>query len=366
MSTATTETAPKKTRLYEFDMLKGVAIFLVVMGHVIAFCVREIDATPLFKFIDKIHMPLFFFISGWFTFKLTKDGEVKAPDLLIRARQLLLPMVVVSSLWIWYYPRTGLESPLVSTFAGLWSDVWKNGYWFTLSLFLLMVIYAALTPLLSKLRSIVGGVVLTVCVWAVLLVINFTVSPKVIAALSFTQAATYFPAFMIGALGRRHIQGFMKLVNSSTVQTIALLFGGACVYFLYYRWTYHIDEVMDTVIRGLSHICLALVGMAVFGPWARKAYAPDAPLTATLMPRFWTLLGKESLGIYLLHYFFLFPMGSVAREWLKAMSLGFVPNLAFTVSVSAVIVLCVLGVIKLIQPSRLLTLLLTGKYEKSK
>lgn len=54
------------SQLTYFDVLKGIAIFLVVMGHVIVFCVRGIDATPHFKFIGSIHMPLFFFISGYF------------------------------------------------------------------------------------------------------------------------------------------------------------------------------------------------------------------------------------------------------------------------------------------------------------
>ena len=30
-----------KQRLQYFDMLKGIAIFMVVMGHVLTFCVRE-------------------------------------------------------------------------------------------------------------------------------------------------------------------------------------------------------------------------------------------------------------------------------------------------------------------------------------
>ncbi|MDE6301237.1 MAG: acyltransferase family protein [Muribaculaceae bacterium] len=359
-------TPAKKVRLYEFDMLKGVAIFMVVMGHVLTMCVREIDHAPLFKLIEKIHMPLFFFISGWFTFKLTADGAVKCPDMLSRARQLLLPMVVVSSIWVWYFPHTGIESPLDSTFAGLWSDTWKNGYWFTLSLFLLIALYALLTPLLSRMRSASSGAALTVAVWAVLILINFTAPAKWLAYASFPQAATYFPAFMLGVLGRRHREGFMKIVNSSVAQTVLLLAGGICVFLLYWRWKYGVSDLGDMLLRGVFHVCLAPVAMAVFGPWARKAYSADAPASATLMPRIWTLLGKESLGIYLLHYFFLFPLGAVAREWLKSMAVGFVPTLVFSATVSAVVIACVLGLIKLIEPSRLITLLLTGKYEKSK
>ena len=32
-----------RPRLKYFDMMKGLAIFLVVMGHVLTMCVREID-----------------------------------------------------------------------------------------------------------------------------------------------------------------------------------------------------------------------------------------------------------------------------------------------------------------------------------
>lgn len=48
-----------RQRLHYFDMLKGMAIFMVVIGHVITFCIREIDSTFLFKLVEKIHMPLF-------------------------------------------------------------------------------------------------------------------------------------------------------------------------------------------------------------------------------------------------------------------------------------------------------------------
>ncbi|MDE6109114.1 MAG: acyltransferase family protein, partial [Muribaculaceae bacterium] len=110
-----------KPRLHYFDMLKGIAIFMVVMGHVLTMCVREIDRATLFKFIGAVHMPLFFFISGWMTYR--SDGRGAA--LGKRAAQLLVPMLFMSTLWIWYFPHSGLQSPLYSTFKGLWLETWK-------------------------------------------------------------------------------------------------------------------------------------------------------------------------------------------------------------------------------------------------
>ena len=136
-----------KPRLHYFDMLKGIAIFMVVMGHVLTMCVREIDRAAIFKFIGEVHMPLFFFISGWMAMRLGEGGNVATPSLLPRAKRLLLPMLGASTLWLYYFPLSGLESPLVSTWEGLWSNEWKNGYWFTLVLFEIFAVYAAITPL---------------------------------------------------------------------------------------------------------------------------------------------------------------------------------------------------------------------------
>ena len=60
-----------KQRIEYFDLLKGIAIFLVVMGHALTMCIRGIDAAFLFKLIGQVHMPIFFFISGFLTYKDT-------------------------------------------------------------------------------------------------------------------------------------------------------------------------------------------------------------------------------------------------------------------------------------------------------
>ena len=49
------------------DSLKGFAIFLVVLGHVIqtVFAPDSYDSNVIFKIIYSFHMPLFIFISGY-------------------------------------------------------------------------------------------------------------------------------------------------------------------------------------------------------------------------------------------------------------------------------------------------------------
>lgn len=55
-----------------FDTVKGIAIYLVVMGHLI------ISAESLLKtFIEVCHMPVFFFVSGWFFSKSYERYDVR-------------------------------------------------------------------------------------------------------------------------------------------------------------------------------------------------------------------------------------------------------------------------------------------------
>ena len=77
----------------------------------------------------------------------------------------------------------------------------------------------------------------------------------------------------------------------------------------------------------------------------------------------WQYLGRESLAIYLMHYFFLFPMG-VWRPVLESLNLGFVPCFVFSAFWAAAIIAVVLGVNYLIRPSRLLSLLMAGRVSR--
>lgn len=50
-------------RISYIDQLKGIAILLVVLGHVIGY--NNCEDSFLWRFIYSFHMPLFMFISGY-------------------------------------------------------------------------------------------------------------------------------------------------------------------------------------------------------------------------------------------------------------------------------------------------------------
>ena len=57
-----------KARIAYIDNLKGFAILLVVIGHIIQFlyCPDKFDSNIIFRFIYSFHMPLFVIVAGMF------------------------------------------------------------------------------------------------------------------------------------------------------------------------------------------------------------------------------------------------------------------------------------------------------------
>lgn len=352
-------------RLHYFDMLKGIAIFMVVMGHVLTMCVREIDRAAIFKFIGEIHMPLFFFISGWFTFRHSGDGRLRLPSLGQRALQLLVPMVVVSTLWMFYFPHSGLKSPLDMSFSGLWGNEWKNGYWFTGVLFQIILVYCAVASFIFRPdRRVWSQIALVVALWTLVLAVVAVSPGEFLGWSSFRLTAMFTPVFMAGALARCHSHSFGRFVSSGTSVTVALIVGAVLLYFICWPWeftslTEAFPQSVD-IARTLFHIALAIVAISVVRPWSERAFSPGSTSFSRSVAGLWTLLGQRSLSIYLLHYFFLFPLAP-CREALMALGLGFTPLLVFSATVAAAIVAVTLGADAVIRRSPLLALLLTGR-----
>lgn len=355
-------------RLHYFDMLKGIAIFMVVMGHVLTFCVRGIDRASLFKFIEQVHMPLFFFISGWLTYKVNEQGLLKTPNLVSRAKRLLVPMVIVSTLWIFYFPHSGLESPLNSTFVGLWSSTWKNGYWFTLVLFQIILIYCVFAPLFGKLRGALQWISAIAVIWVALVaaVINFPTD--IIEYVSFDLTATFWPVFMSGLVAARYRETFGKITNNSYLVGGAIVVCGVLIYFLSWPWEFEFMDISLAVpmaVKAIFHVSLAIVAIAVVKPWSEKAFSDNASGFTNRIAKTWQYLGNKSLAIYLLHYFFLFPLGC-CQGALDAMKVSFTPLVFFSAFVASGIIVVTLGADAIISRSAILSFLLTGSVTHNK
>lgn len=61
-------------RIVEYDVLKGIAILIVCIGHIIQVLCSDANETKIYSLIFAVQMPLFIFISGYFSVNKIADS----------------------------------------------------------------------------------------------------------------------------------------------------------------------------------------------------------------------------------------------------------------------------------------------------
>ena len=354
----------EKKRIKYYDLMKGIAIFLVVMGHVLAMCIREVDRAFLFKFIGQVHMPIFFFISGYMTYKVAEHGGFALSKLGKRVKQLMIPFFVMSALWVWYFPHSQLESPLHDNLPDLYRAYWKDGYWFTLCLMELCLVYWPMSWLMSRLKSVWLQVLTVVATYAVLVMLSvlFADAEANLDLVGVGLLARFFPVFMMGVMAHRFKEGFNALWHTEGWLLASVIVFAVSFYAVVYPWDLPwLPEWTSFVTIPLMHASLMVLVLSMVEPWSNKEYAHEHK--PSLLARYFNYLGNESLGIYLCHYFFLFPLG-ILREPVTAMGLANVPLIAISAVVASVVIAVTLLAMRVIKCSRILSLLMLGKTGK--
>ena len=291
-----------KQRLHHFDVIKGIAIILVVMGHVMYFGIHNIDKAFILKFLDKLHMPLFFFISGYFSYKIS-NNKIIFPNIYSRFKQLIIPFLCVSTLWIYYFPHSGIKSPLNASWEGLYSDVWKNGYWFTLTLFELILIYCTIVPLFNRIRNVAFQIAIVAVLYAIIGVFTTIGGASINASIGLPLIYQFLPIFFTGIFARKCTDKFNAVVTNNIAITTSILLGGFLLYYACYFWEFpQIPYSIVEFATSLAHIAMVIVAFSVIKPWSEKEFTTESPSKIIKLLQY---IGKESLAIYLLHYFWL-------------------------------------------------------------
>ena len=282
-----------KGRLAYLDALRGLAIFLVVFCHVasISLGIQEgIGSTN--DTVSLLHLPLFFFLSGFLMFREDRFQNVKPSwqYLARKAGELLLPALIFVTLFALWMHRSA-ESILFSQF--------KGGYWFTFFLFLFILLYALFSLILRRFNARTRATVILVlgaCI-GIAPTITDIVFPQwtetSLARLLAYQNFKYFLFYAFGAWIRSRFETFTSwaespkgkliLVAAPLLSFVLLHFHIPRAHFLF-EWIFSLSSVLllTNVFRGMD-------GKFV-GSKAGRAIA---------------FIGRRSLDIYFLHFFFL-------------------------------------------------------------
>ena len=290
----------EKKRLDYLDSLRGVAMLCVIYYHICIYLLGE--STAINDSLVRWRMPLFFFISGFFAFAPVFDAPLVKRRLKNRLFQQLYPTIALWLLFIvssWLLSTAPFKEHLLH---GIY-DPAKVGYWFTFSLVQVFVVYVVFAYILSYLKvsakrqTVIYSIVIVAFVLMSLLTIDdatmLGILKKIWNVLSFGKTIKLVAFFFAGTLIRMHWQSIYRLMRNYwfTAGSLAMFSmtsyltsnGEADGAFLYL-----ISRISGLIFMVSLFICL-------------EKYVDHT----TLLGRYLQRIGRNTLPIYLFHFFIL-------------------------------------------------------------
>ena len=315
-------------RIQYLDALRGFAILLVIIGHLIQFNYKSSLENPIFNIIYSFHMPLFFFLSGctrW-VYETKKGGVSTLSELWNEVKNKFFVLIVPSMTWTMLIP---LFFSKECHFPGQIS-----GFWFLNTLFAISVIWGVFSYLNHRIKGQIWFPILCVGV----LVCLFIVGVKRISLM-------YLMMFLMGYVFQKY--EWVHKINVNLYALFALLF---CIGVGLFNYT--IDGVESAERVWLEFPLSILASFALV-----RLFVPFESKKGTS----WIArLGKYTLGIYLCHLTFIKEIS------LDFIELGFNNVIQFVILLLIAIILSLLcvSIQKIIEPFPLLNGLMYGKLNK--
>lgn len=303
----------------KIDLLKGIAIILMVMGHSMSDI--EYMTLPL-NVIYSFHMPLLFYLSGYMI-ELTKSKYKQTGTLYFikrKAISLLIPYFSWTVLVPWIINRCSLDvlkNQLIRVIG-----IHGGGIWFLPVLFGLTLMYAFMWLLqksvLQQKDSFAKDVVVVMISVLLLVILVFITKHPYL-----TNMMSYAIPFFLGVFVAKY--NFVRLIigsRSMIILAIGLYFG------LFPFFNFYDTSIMTQVKR----IILSVFAIIVLWNLCWKESYQNR------IPRFVMLCGKYSLAIYLIHGYL--SRWKLILEGRDSVLLGCIISLVGSVLVCIICVVC--------------------------
>lgn len=293
-------------RLEYIDALRGLAMFMVVFVHIEGFCFFNFSHISfLGSMLSLVHLPLFFFISGLLALKLTIPTK---KQILNKVHTLLIPMCLLGLIYSYLFLKRDVNFFLF--------DTAKAGYWFTLVLFQMYFIVYVVQYFAYRYFPSSGNKWITfLLILAIIMYFGKYPMRKIdvlnefgnVSSLHYTM--NYFQFFVLGiftALYKKKLN--MLFLSLKKMYFVSAVLG--CVFFVSAYYKYYMLDKCSIYVEGLDKIISMLIGTfcgycGVIGLYILLKKRETFFGGNSICGRILTLIGRRTLDIYLLHYFFL-------------------------------------------------------------
>ncbi len=281
-------------RIDYLDCFRGLAMTMVVYCHVSGFVLGIKEDWIVYRFSEALMLPMFFFVSGWLShLYLTIQNIGK------RALYVLTPTIIMFLIYVGV--RSGGYDNLIHSLRG----EYKSGYWFPLALFVMNALHC-FSSYIHKQRDthLLGGLWL----WAMALIVLKLLDIKYNGGNlcqwgSLRLISTYFPFYVFGVTAKKYSELFHRMMK---IKWLIITFLALFLFLLF--------SIDLGWVRGMARCFLGLLLIYAFFYKYQEYFS-----SKTVIGRQFVIIGRYTLPIYLIHYFFFLMLD---LKWLPGCVVG--------------------------------------------
>ena len=284
-------------RIEYIDALRGFAMILVVYFHIPSYCLGN-AYIGFNDILEWVRMPLFFFISGFVFYKADRIWTSDTIKAVLKKKFMvqIVPMAVFMTLFLILYDY--MEP------ASFGSD--KKGYWYTFVLFEYFVLYIGASALFNRHNTDKGEFYVFLSVILISLMSFYYAKyytryadelgfwKTILGFLSFVKIR-HFIFFWFGIFVRKNFDKYIALTNNT--------------FFLFAVIAFYLMMTLFPIVyhtTGLEYIAYITTGFAITTLVFTLFRRNERLLTNhNWFGKSLQFIGRRTLDIYLLHYFFL-------------------------------------------------------------
>ena len=307
-----------------YDYLRGFAMLSIVIGHLYFYSGRHVGSW-VFNICDTMELPVFMYISGLLA-HVSVDRYGFRKLIMSKVVRLLFPLIsfyIIWGLWDSFY------------WLGFWMKEYKNGYWFLLVLFELMVTLSFIKQFSSrfKIKTIyVNAVVYAIATFFIFMIPTEGWINHLFCAKLYWH---FYPFFMMGYYSYK----IEKILIPQYAPFYLLLYLFVLIFFRPILW--------KVVIKMMANLFSLFFLLSVFS----TSFKPLKNIFSTV--------GINSLQVYMLHFFLLFPLLKVLpvaeNRWLEFL---------YYLVIASAIILVTITISKLLMKNSWLAMFLFGVRRK--
>ena len=298
----------KKPRLGWLDALRGFTMLLVVTNHVaLKSFGMQIRWSAALQFFLLFRMPLFFFISGYLAYKAGRvwNARTLGELSLKKLRVQIIPTVVFFLLFLAMVPTT----PFLYNLNEALASSMKAGYWFTLVLLYMLLTFYLFSYVESKLHirswiPITLLFIVSLCLFETCYLPRYFSwalgykgqSNEFLNYSSLVEMFRYFPFFLFGSIVHRYWEQAQRLMDSRWFFPVVTVLAIVCTLDVI-KW--HTLRMEWTSLPHTLAMFLLLSMVFMFFRHYHEFFEQ------TRFGQGLQFIGRRTLDIYLLHYFFL-------------------------------------------------------------